>query len=136
MIQWIQKQRNKKGFTLIELVVVVAILGILAALAIPRFTGIRDTAAKNATLADGRTIYSAMEVYYAEKGSYPVDGGAEPTFADPANIEVNGKITAYEIDAEDATIYTMTYTNKEKTYEVTITQEGVTDPVPPTVVTP
>jgi prepilin-type N-terminal cleavage/methylation domain-containing protein len=44
MFKWFNKLKNKKGFTLIELIVVIAILGILAVIAIPRFSGFTERA--------------------------------------------------------------------------------------------
>jgi type IV pilus assembly protein PilA len=70
MINYIQRKRNKKGFTLVELVVVVAILGILAALAVPRFMGTQDNAKKQTHNANVRTIESALSLYVAEEGKY------------------------------------------------------------------
>ena len=64
--------KNKKGFTLVELVVVIAILGILAGIAIPRFMDATATARGARIVADMRTIESAVSMNYAKTGSYTV----------------------------------------------------------------
>lgn len=56
---------NKKGFTLIELIVVIAILAILAAIAIPTFSGITDSADERVELANARSIATAYNAYAA-----------------------------------------------------------------------
>jgi type II secretion system protein G len=69
MLQWFSKKfHNRKGFTLIELVVVIAILGILAAIAVPRLSGSRESANTAANSANIRTIESALQIYLLEKG--------------------------------------------------------------------
>ena len=60
--------KNRKGFTLVELVVVIAILGILAGLAIPRFMSATETARGARIIADMRTLESAETLYNVEKG--------------------------------------------------------------------
>lgn len=59
----------KKGFTLIELMVVVLIVGILAAASIPMMRGRIDSAKWSEATATAGTIKSAVRVYFAEKGN-------------------------------------------------------------------
>jgi len=68
----LRKANNTKGFTMIELIIVIAIIAILAAVLIPRFTGFRDGADKGAATALGRNLMTAHEAMSAE-GKTPTE---------------------------------------------------------------
>lgn len=59
------------GFSLIELLIVVAIIAILAAIAIPQFALYRQRAYNSAAVSDMKILTITMESYYAEKHRYP-----------------------------------------------------------------
>lgn len=62
----IMKSKKKKGFTLVELIAVIAILGILAAVIVPRVTGYSDRARASKEKANAASIINAIEIYNAE----------------------------------------------------------------------
>lgn len=64
-------RHNKSGVTLVELLIVVLILGALAAIAIPRITASSTTAKTNACAANIDIMNSQIELYRANAGSYP-----------------------------------------------------------------
>lgn len=66
MLQKLTKMKNQKGFTLVELMVVVAILGILVAIAIPVYQNVTRNAQEKACAANIRTINGAIEMYKAD----------------------------------------------------------------------
>ena len=60
----------KKGFTMIELIFVIVILGILASVAIPRLAATREDAEISAAVANLRTLVSDLSAYYTTKGEF------------------------------------------------------------------
>jgi type IV pilus assembly protein PilE len=69
-------RKNQGGFTLVELMIVVIIVGILAAVAIPMYQGATERAKASEAVAALGTIRGAMRVYYAEHGTYVGTGAA------------------------------------------------------------
>ena len=67
------RKSNKKGFTLIELIVVIAILAILAAIAVPQYLGLKDSSAQAVAKANARTVYTAACADLAVDGSASAD---------------------------------------------------------------
>ena len=71
MLTKIRKKINSKGFTLIELMIVIAIIGILAAIAIPQFASYRRKAYNSAALSDLKNTKTNLESFYADWQYYP-----------------------------------------------------------------
>ena len=66
------KELSKKGFTLIELMIVVAIIGILAAIAIPKFAELIRKSSEGASKGNLGALRSALSIYYGDmEGQYP-----------------------------------------------------------------
>jgi len=63
--------RNFKSFTLVELVMVMVIIGLLAAIIVPRFTDQRDAAVIASTRANLENLRTALALFYADSGQYP-----------------------------------------------------------------
>ena len=64
MFEKIRKLKDRKGFTLVELIVVLVILAILAALLIPALTGYIDKANKEKVVAETRSVAMAAQTHY------------------------------------------------------------------------
>jgi prepilin-type N-terminal cleavage/methylation domain-containing protein len=64
------RRHEKRGFTLIELLIVVVIIGILAAIAIPKFSATREKGFKAAMMSDLKNLASQQEVYHNEHFTY------------------------------------------------------------------
>ena len=117
---------NSRGFTLIELVVVIVIVGILASVSVPVYRGYT----RRAMATEGRTLMNAVgaaqKIHYLEKGAYQtvsVADSGKGTDAIPVPAEANKYFKSYTVSV-DGTKFTATTTGDGQAAQITITLVG------------
>jgi type IV pilus assembly protein PilA len=103
-------RKNKSGFTLIELMIVIAIIGILTAIAIPQFTLYKKKGHNAAARADAKNAYTAAQAYYGEHPQGVISSvsdlsayGFQPTenvATTPAGMQTTLTITSVSVNGD------------------------------------
>ena len=101
-------EKKDKGFTLVELLIVIVILGILATVTVFAVQGITDQGKTSTCAADKKTYEVAIEAYWAQEGEYPADENAlSPGFlrspSDNYDVGANGAVVAQPNNANGCT---------------------------------
>lgn len=65
------RKLKQQGFTIVELLIVIVVIGILAALVITTFSGIQQKGRNTERLTDIKALHAQLEAYYAQNGRYP-----------------------------------------------------------------
>ena len=89
--------RARRGFTLIELVVVVLIIGIIAAIASPRMFDTATNARTNATRQSLAVVRDAIQLYRAQNGALPGEAGTEADLKTDLQTVLNGPFPGAEV---------------------------------------
>jgi len=122
----LKQLKRQSGFTIIELLIVIAIIGILATLVLTNFQGAQAKGRDTVRTSDMNSIYQKLEEFYNENGGYP-DGDLTGTVAAGVNEaatdggeDVFPGIDAGALEDEDGVAITSTFVTSDPTGAITV----------------
>ena len=121
----IKDKKQNRGFTIVELLVVIVVIGILAAITIVSYTGITSRANTTKALSNAQSAQSVAEIYFAENSVYPATIGLFSTGSTTTKIPSNVTIIAGSAATPDVSI-TATTANLDKTISWTCVSSAAT----------
>lgn len=120
-------QRKQQGFTIVELLIVIVVIGILALLVITTFTGIQKKARNTERQTDVKALHGQLEAYHAQNGKYPTLANLNNSGSATAWVETNLKgldREALRDPKQAATDFTLVGSPAANVYAYAVTPAG------------
>ena len=137
------KTREDRGITLIEVMIVMAILFLLTAIAIPLYANAQRQAREKALVADGRYLFDALTRYYVDNGAYPSESDLDTRTLSPLSTEeyfsaatfftrklVGNRLTLYlapDVDGADQQFIVVTHHALDPSIVVAVVSTDIID---------